>query len=62
MPYNFNDFHTTEQLHQMRQAELERAIRSGRFVKYDHELKKARRKSMLTPLLQMMKPLIWRKK
>ncbi|WP_336785397.1 hypothetical protein [Paenibacillus sp. MMO-177] len=62
MPYNYNDYHTVDQLQKMRQAELDRAIRSGRYVKHDSDLKKDRRKGFLTPLLHVMKPLTWRKR
>lgn len=61
MPYNYYDYHTFDQLYKMRQSELDRAIRSGRYVMHDDDLKKNRR-SFAAPLLQIMKPFMWRKR
>jgi hypothetical protein len=59
MPYH--NYHTTELLYKIRQAELNRAIRSGMYVIHDDDFKKPRRK-FATPLLLMMKLLMWRKR
>ncbi|SFE43577.1 hypothetical protein SAMN05216378_3106 [Paenibacillus catalpae] len=59
MPYH--NYHTAELLYKMRQAELNRAIRSGLYVKHDDDFNKTRRK-LAAPLLHMMKPLMWRKR
>jgi hypothetical protein len=57
MPYH--NYHTTELLYKMRQDELNRAIRSGLYVKHDD---KPRRRKFAAPLLHMMKPLMWRRR
>ncbi|MCM3631137.1 hypothetical protein M3194_27880 [Paenibacillus glycanilyticus] len=61
MSYDYNDYHTFDQLYKMRQAEIERAIRLGLYVKHDGDFKKTRRK-LAAPLLHLMKPLMWRKR
>jgi hypothetical protein len=61
VPMPYHNYHTTELLYKMRQEEINRAIRSGRYVKHDDDLKKSRRK-FAAPLLHMMKPLMWRKR
>ncbi|GMK39932.1 hypothetical protein PCCS19_29870 [Paenibacillus sp. CCS19] len=53
----YDDYHTAEQLHKLRQAEIDRAIRLGLHVKYDEMKKptKARRIVFLHTLLHFVK-------
>ncbi|WP_127529368.1 hypothetical protein [Paenibacillus kobensis] len=54
----YQDHYTAEQLHRLRQDELNRAIRLGLYVKHDdNSAKPHRRKSILHKLLHLMKGL-----
>ncbi|MCM3628858.1 hypothetical protein M3194_16055 [Paenibacillus glycanilyticus] len=54
MPYH--NCHTAELLYKMRQEELERAIRSGFYVKHDEDRNKPHRK-FAAPLFRMIRRL-----